>query len=145
MDHTEKAIKDLNVAIENHHVAYIGDTIEAIGGVDSLQRLCHGLARHSGWWDGVTLDATVFASKLALIHSEVSEALEGNRKNLMDSHLPHRRSDEVELADAVIRIFDLAGAAGMDLAGAIIEKLAYNQRRVDHTREHRASENGKKI
>ena len=64
--------------------------------------------------------------KLALIHSEVSEGLEGYRKNLNDDHLPHRKMLEVELADAVIRIFDLAGALKFDLGAAIQEKLAYN-------------------
>jgi hypothetical protein len=50
---------------------------------------------------------------------------------------------EVELADAVIRIFDLAGAYNMDLAGAIAEKLAYNQQRADHKPENRAKAGGK--
>ena len=36
---------------------------------------------------------------------------------------------EVELADAVIRIADLAGALGLDLGGAIAEKLEYNRNR----------------
>jgi len=106
---------------------------------------CHQAASKSGWWDGVDIsNPFVFATKLALIHSEVSEAMEGNRKNLMDDKLPHRRMDEVELADTVIRIFDLAGAAGMDLGGAIVEKMAYNANRADHKPENRTKTNGKK-
>jgi NTP pyrophosphatase (non-canonical NTP hydrolase) len=52
---------------------------------------------------------------------------------------------EVELADAVIRIFDLAGAYRMDLAGAIAEKMAFNASRADHKIENRAAEGGKKF
>lgn len=81
---------------------------------------------------------------LCLVHSEVSEALEGHRKNLMDDKLPHRAMLEVELADAVIRIADIAGGFGMDLGGAIAEKLAYNAQREDHKREARLAANGKK-
>jgi hypothetical protein len=47
------------------------------------------------------------------------------------------------LADAVIRIFDMAGAYQMDLAGAIAEKMAYNQSRADHKIENRAQSGGK--
>lgn len=86
----------------------------------------------------------LFSNKLALIHSELSEALEADRKNLMDSHLPNRHGTEVELADAAIRLFDLAGAYGMDLAGALVEKLAYNQVRVDHRPESRGAAGGKR-
>jgi NTP pyrophosphatase (non-canonical NTP hydrolase) len=50
---------------------------------------------------------------------------------------------EVELADAVIRIFDIAGAYGMDLGEAIAEKMAYNQSRLDHKIENRAQAGGK--
>lgn len=80
---------------------------------------------------------------LCLIHSEISEAMEGHRKNLMDDKLPHRKMLEVELADAMIRIFDLAGAHGMDLGGAIVEKLAYNSTRADHKKENRLADGGK--
>ena len=70
--------------------------------------------------------------------------MEGDRKNLMDDKLPHRKMLEVELADAVIRIFDLAGREGLDLGGALVEKLQYNQIRPDHKKENREKEGGKK-
>jgi hypothetical protein len=82
---------------------------------------------------------------LALIHSEVSEGLEGYRKNLMDDKLPHRPMLEVEMADAVIRIFDLCGYLGLDLGGAYVEKRKYNATRQDHKLETRKGEHGKKI
>jgi len=82
---------------------------------------------------------------LALIHSEVSEALEGYRKNLYDDHLPNRSMIEVELADVIIRVFDLAGYLSLDLGGAYIEKRAYNAKRQDHKLEARRGEHGKKI
>ena len=83
------------------------------------------------------------AQKLALCHSELSEGLEGDRKGLMDDKLPHRKMIEVELADAVIRAADLAGALGLDLGGAIAEKLAFNANRPDHKPENRAAAGGK--
>lgn len=107
--------------------------------------LCHGAAKDAGWWDGVNVFAPyVVPAKLCLIHSEVSEAMEGDRKNLMDDHLPDRKMIEVELADAVIRIFDLAGAMGLDLGGAMDDKMNYNAKRADHKPENREKENGKK-
>jgi NTP pyrophosphatase (non-canonical NTP hydrolase) len=81
--------------------------------------------------------------KLMLIVSEVAEGMEGHRKNLMDDKLTDRRMLEVELADAVIRIADLAGGLGLDLGGAIAEKLAFNQKRPDHKPENRVKEGGK--
>ena len=51
----------------------------------------------------------------------------------------------MELADAVIRIMDLAGAVGLDLGGAVAEKLDYNQKRADHKPENRAKDGGKKV
>lgn len=82
---------------------------------------------------------------LALIHSEISEALEGERKGLMDDKLPHRKMAEVELADAVIRILDYVGGFNYDLQGAFDEKMAYNATRVDHTHEARKAAGGKKF
>jgi NTP pyrophosphatase (non-canonical NTP hydrolase) len=88
---------------------------------------------------------TNIAEKLMLIVSECSEAMEGARKNLMDDKLPHRKMLEVELADALIRIFDTAGDLKLDLAGAVAEKILYNQQRKDHKIENRLLDNGKKF
>lgn len=114
----------------------------------SLLAICHGFADRAGWWnqaDPNTSQANPlhFSNKLCLIHSEISEAMEGDRKKSMDDKLPHREMREVELADAVIRIFDLAGGYGLDLPGAIAEKLAYNAQRADHKPENRAAAGGK--
>lgn len=87
----------------------------------------------------------LFPTRIALCHSELSEALEGFRKDLMDDHIPARKMAEVELADTVIRVFDLAGAMGYDLSGAIFEKLEYNKKRADHKLENRKQKNGKKF
>lgn len=106
-----------------------------------LQAVCHGASLAAGWWPSTTRET--FAVKLMLIVSEIAEAMEGDRKGLMDDKLPHREMREVELADALIRIFDLAGAYRMDIGGAVAEKLTYNKSRPDHKPEARAAAGGK--
>ena len=80
---------------------------------------------------------------LMLCVSELAEALEGHRKKLADDKLPHRPMIEVELADCLIRIFDLAGGMGYDIGGAFTEKMAYNAQRADHKIEQRQQPGGK--
>lgn len=98
------------------------------------------------WWENPTTGEAIERNKgmlLMLIVSEIAECMEGERKDLMDDKLPHRKMAEVELADALIRIFDYAGAYGYDLEGAYQEKMAYNAQRYDHTHEARVQQGGK--
>ena len=116
--------------------------------VDMLSSLCYQNSVKGGWWHDINTGEKLERNKgelIALMHSELSEALEGVRKNTMDDHLPHRTSEEVELADALIRIFDYAGGFNLDLGVAFIEKLLYNQQRADHKPENRKKEDGKKF
>ena len=103
---------------------------------------------NKAWWLDLETGEPIERNKaelIALMHSELSEALEGVRKDKMDEHIPHRTSVEVELADCLIRIFDFAGGFGLDLQGAYEEKMAYNAKRADHRRENRLADGGKKF
>jgi len=99
------------------------------------------------WWrdlnTGKPIDRNI-GELLMLMVSELAEAMEGHRKNLMDDKLPHRKMFEVELADLVIRVLDTAVHYAPALESAIIEKLAYNRIREDHKEENRRLPNGKK-
>ena len=116
-----------------------------MGTLNDLARDCHADNQH--WWHDPATGARLDRNKgelLALVHSEVSECLEGERKDLMDTHLPHRKMAEVELADILIRVFDYAGAFGYDLDGSVAEKRAFNKQRPDHKAEARLRADGKK-
>lgn len=70
------------------------------------------------WWIDINTKMPLKRSKaqlLLLINTEIAEAVEGLRKDLWDDHLPHRKMVEVELADALIRIFDFCGGFGVKL------------------------------
>lgn len=116
--------------------------------VRDLINICHGAAAASGWWTNLHTgedlrQANNVPEKLMLIVSEVAEAMEGHRKNKDDDHLPKFKMIEVELADAIIRICDLAGAKNYRVAEALAAKLAYNAQRADHKPENRRAEGGK--
>ena len=103
---------------------------------------------NENWWvnivTGQPLNRNV-GEMLMLIVTELAEALEGHRKDLMDDHLPHRKMLEVEMADCIIRIFDFCGGLDLDLGGAYVEKMEYNKTRSDHQIEQRKLSNGKKF
>ena len=122
---------------------------EIIDAAEVLVEYCHSASVNAGWWNDLHTGAplinekNIVPTKLMLCVTELAEAMEGHRKNLMDDKLPHRPMIEVELADAVIRIADLCGALNLDLGGAIAEKMAYNAQREDHKPEHRKAVGGK--
>lgn len=120
--------------------------LSAITGLHHAQQLCHALAVNGGWWSDLETGERKERNKaelLCLIHSEVSEAMEGERKNKADDKLPHRPMAEVELADVLIRTFDYAGGFSYDLAAAMVEKMAFNATRADHKPENRKAAGGK--
>lgn len=102
--------------------------------LNDLRDTVYEIAKAKGWW-GLQVDVPhLVAAKLALIHSEVSEALEEVRDGQMQTYVIEGKPMglPIELADVIIRVLDLAGALGIDMDAAIRLKIDYNK-----TRTHR--------
>lgn len=149
--HTNRLPMHSVIVKQRAAIAAIGGNTEqdvtAMGIIEHHEALNHLAAdihannRKAGWWDNPREDGTLFM----LMVSEISEAMEGARKDLMDDKLPHHKMVDVELADAIIRILDYCGAYDIDIGGIVAEKRAFNMVRPDHQRENRALANGKKF
>lgn len=121
---------------------------DILNATNVLVAACHGRAWNAGWYHNPATGEQTKRSLpevIALMHSELSEALEGYRKDLMDDKLPHRKMIPVELFDCVIRIFDTIGAEYPNDTPALLEKMIYNDTRADHKPENRVKAGGKKI
>lgn len=118
-------------------------------GFRELQKQLHKDSYNKGWWhdargNDLRDHPFTFPTKAMLIVTEVAEAIEGDRKDIADTHLPQYSMRAVELADVQIRLMDLAEAYGIDLLEVILAKKAYNKEREDHQPENRAKKHGKK-
>lgn len=117
----------------------INTRVEFIASFSALATLAHANSRAKGFWEVIEslkghprwpeIEAFWKISRIGLMHSEASEAVEGIRKSKMDDHLTTRTMEVAELADIIIRIMDYAGAYNLPLAEVIIEKMTYNKGR----------------
>lgn len=97
--------------------------------IDILIRESHNTAKEKGWWD----ESRSFGELIALMHSELSEALEVYRKEgdekVAEIYPGYIEGVPIEIADLLIRVFDMCGKYNIDLAKALIIKMEYNKTR----------------
>lgn len=96
-------------------------------GWEHLTEEVHTRTVVNGFWEG---DNDNTPSKLCLMHSELSEALEAYRAgNPPDDKIPEFSGIEAELADVIIRIMDFGKMRNLRIAEAVVAKISYNHSR----------------
>lgn len=90
--------------------------------MEKLASLVYKWNSLQGFWES----KPNFGEKIALLHSELSEALEANRKRLNSDHIPEFLGEEEELADVFIRLLDVCSHYNFRLLDATKAKLVYN-------------------
>lgn len=113
--------------------------MEPIIDLKELVEESHGTACKSGFWgEDPAKEPYNFAEKIALMHSELSEALEEHRNGREPTEIYYSQDKNgrdkpegvcIELADLLIRVADLCGRAGINLNHVVNIKLAYNKTR----------------
>ena len=103
----------------------------------ALQTEIHSENVKAGWWDNPRSMATL----CNLFHSELSEAMEGVRKNLPDDKLPHHEMFKVEIADYVIRVLDYLGYVGCDWVSVHSDYLHFTDRNAFINHQHNCVSN----
>lgn len=115
-----------------HEDSYIYEEGEIVKMLNLMSLAIYEGNRERGFWDkeaGAEWVTEEKSSKIALMHSELSEALEAIRKEKKDDHLPEFDGEVVELADTIIRILDYCGRYRLPIGEAVIAKLKYNATR----------------
>ncbi len=129
-------------------IVYTAQERNVLLGIEEAMDLVHKTATDAGWYQdpatGEPVERNV-GEVIALMHSELSEALEAYRRDLWDDKLTTRPGIEVEFADCIIRILDTARAMKLDVAGAIVAKNRFNKERADHKLAARNAPGGKKF
>ena len=109
-----------------HEILVSGYNVEFVKSWNTQSQKAHATAIEKGWWDKNRSDGEC----IALMHSELSEALESQRHGSPpDEHIPEFTGEEVELGDAAIRIMDFGQSKGLRIAEAILAKMAFNKTR----------------
>ena len=132
----------------NTPIVYTAQERNVLLGIEEAMNLVHKTATDAGWYQDPATGEPVkrnVGEVIALMHSELSEALEAHRRDLMDDKLTTRPGIEVEFADCIIRILDTAAAMKLDIAGAIVAKNRFNKERADHKLAARNAPGGKKL
>lgn len=93
--------------------------------LNRLGLLCHSISVDHGWYD----EQRSFGDRIALMHSELSEALEAYRSGNPPSDKINAPAVAEELADLLIRLADFCYANQIDLADAVVKKMWHNKDR----------------
>ena len=130
---TEERDREERIALDVLHAIQTGihTTAKSKGWLQDLDGLQHALRQGSTAFvmDTERLRLMALMEKLMLVVSELGEGVEGLRSKLMDDKLSSYSSLEVELADVMIRIFDLAEYFQLRVSEAMIDKMKYNKSR----------------
>jgi NTP pyrophosphatase (non-canonical NTP hydrolase) len=100
-----------------------------MGAINDLQKQVHKTATEKGFWESLLeeypdeVKEAFYGQKIALCHTELTEALEALREGESKERIGE------EFGDCVIRILDLCEKLGVDLERCILDKKAINQKR----------------